>query len=292
VSVSSDYGPRRRASVFRKKPRFWRSSLKADAWSPKPALRLALLALAVAASPAARARGPRRIFEHTDLEMQDPGAFELDLQLGLIRDRGGFRLIIPDFELNFGVHPRLELGLDGTIAFEGSTGGPYVLERPALDTLWLSAKIGIYSERVRSTLWAVGLQLGPKLPTSASRGVGVESVALVEHTRSRLHLVLNGGGFVDPPPDPDCAYPKAIEGGIDLALDLNATASTTLTGELAGIYYFSADPYQLTGTVGLKHAVDDRFDISLLVLVGQINGTLHYGLLVGLSPKFRLWRRR
>jgi hypothetical protein len=82
-------------------------------------------------------------FEPTDLALEQPGVIELDTQWGAFVGRGTEtnRLFAPDFELDVGLLPRLEIDLDGTVAVERfdardrAAGG---------DSWWASAKLGLF----------------------------------------------------------------------------------------------------------------------------------------------------
>jgi hypothetical protein len=79
---------------------------------------LACLAVAVLGPTPAWARPARPLFEPTDLEMEEAGVTEVDLQLGAVRGPPGspWRAVLPDFELDLGLLPNLELDLDGAYA--------------------------------------------------------------------------------------------------------------------------------------------------------------------------------
>jgi hypothetical protein len=258
------------------------------------------LALAVLSPRAALARrGVRPLFEPTDLELEAPGVTELDLQAGFIRGQGPWRAVVPDFELDVGVLRNLELDLDGAYALEDTPGGAFKLDNPAPDNLWLAAKVGLYDwvdeGRAADELvaWAVGAQVGPKLPVaSGSRGVGVEGLLLVGHVVYGMHFVLNAGAFVDPHPAPDAARSVGIELGLDFDRDLDAAGHFQVTAELAGVRFLSSDPHQLLATGGLAWSPTEATQISLTGLVGFLDGSDRYGALVGVSQKLRLFGKR
>jgi hypothetical protein len=102
----------------------------------------ATLLLAALASPAARAHAAARPrFEPTDLEWEETGIAELDLQFGPVRGQGPWRIVVPDFELDLGLLPWLEIDLDGAYAVEGPDNGPFSLDHSAPDALWPSVKL-------------------------------------------------------------------------------------------------------------------------------------------------------
>jgi hypothetical protein len=252
---------------------------------------VSLASLALSSVAQAR-RGVRPLFEPTDLELEDTGVVDVDLQIGVIRSQGPLRLVLPDFELDFGVLPNLELDLDGAYAIEGPQTGPFSFDHAAPDSLWLSAKVGFvgWNDDEAHSSWAVGAQAGPKLPVqSGSHGIGVEALLLVGHAIARTHLVLNAGAFVDPAPDPASGRPIGIELGLDLDQDLDAKGHFSLQGELSGVWFLTDDPRQLLVTLGPSWAATPNLDVTLVALWGFLAGSDRYGVLLGLSPKFRLF---
>jgi hypothetical protein len=252
--------------------------------------------VAVWSAPAWAARRPH--FEPTDLDLEDTGIVELDLQLGPVRGPDAWRAVIPDFELDLGLLPNLELGLDGAYAVEGAAGRPFSFDHAAPDSLWPAVKWGVLDTRqdpapgepVAMPIWALGLAAGPKLPvTAASRGVGAEALVLVGCTTRRLHAALNLGGFVEPHPDASTPRPGGLEGGLDLAWDI--TDRVQLLGEVSGAAFWSPDPAQAAATAGASWDVADALTVSLVGLVGFLPGADHLGLLVGVAPKLRLFGR-
>jgi len=256
------------------------------------------------AAPALARRGVRPIFEPTDLELEKPGVLDVDVQVGAIRSQGPARVVIPDFEVDFGIFPNLELDVDGAYAIEGPAMGPFAFDHAAPDSLWLSLKIGLFDWNnnedapagaaagapASADAWAIGLQVGPKLPVaSGSSGVGAEGLLLVARVLGKTHLVLNSGAFIDPRPDPASGRPIGLELGLDLDRDLDAAGHFSLTGELSGVVFLSSDPRQLLATAGITWSATDSLDVSLIGLVGFLEGSDRYGVLLGLSPKVRLF---
>jgi hypothetical protein len=267
---------------------------------------LGWLAVAFLGPAAAGARPVRPLFEPTDLEMEDAGVTEVDLQLGAVRGPTGspWRAVLPDFELDLGLLPNLELDLDGAYAIEGPDIGPFSFDHAAPDSLFPSLKIGLLDRDLplgagdrspgagagRRAALAGGVQLGPKLPVAAkAHGVGIEGLALLGLATHSLHLALNLGGFVDPAPDATSGRPKGLEAGLDLGLGLGGGDLLSLTGELSAVHFLSSDPEQLLATVGLTWSVTPTLDLSIVGLVGFMSGSDRHGILFGISPKWRLF---
>jgi hypothetical protein len=245
--------------------------------------------LASAARPAAARQRP--LFEPTDLEMERPGVVEIDLQLGDVRGESSWRLVVPDFELDIGLMPNLELDVDCAYAIEGPGDGQFSFDHPAPDDLWIAAKLGLYDWREdgRSGAWAIGLQLGPKLPVANdARGIGYEALVLGGRTWGETHLVFNLGALVDPGATPSSGRPAGVEGGADVNLRLGAS-SWSLTGELGGVHFVSPDADQLHATAGLTFGPSEQLQVSIVALVGFLRGGDRGGVLLGVSPKFSLW---
>jgi hypothetical protein len=258
----------------------------------RSALALVAAGLSLATTSELQARAIRPLFEPTDLEMEDTGVAEIDLQLGFVRSQGPWRLVIPDFELDLGFLPWLELDLDGAYALEGPADAPFSLDHAAPDALWPSVKLGLYDshDSDAKTGRAIGAQLGPKLPVaSGSHGVGFEGLALLGGSLRRLQLVLNIGGFVDPAPDALSGRPIGIETGVDMQLKLDDVDRFSLTGEISGVYFLTPDPDQFLVTGGFTWSVLSNLDLSIVGLYGLLPGSDRYGVLLGISPKFRMF---
>ncbi|HEY4392626.1 MAG TPA: hypothetical protein VGP64_01115 [Polyangia bacterium] len=250
------------------------------------------VALGVWRPEAAAARAIRPLFEPTDLELEETGVTEIDLQIGAVRSQGPWRAVLPDFELDLGLLPWLELDLDGAYAIEGPSTGPFSFDHAAPDSLWPSVKVGLYDDHDEKLgrSGAFGLQVGPKLPVaSGAHGVGVESLLLLGYVFHRLHSVLNAGGFIDPAPDAMSGRPIGIELGLDLELDLDDINRFSLTGEFSGVAFLSSDPDQLLATTGFTWSVTKSLDLSIVGLWGFLAGSDRYGVLLGVSPKFRFF---
>ena len=70
----------------------------------------------------AEARPTRPRFEPTDLELENPGVLDVDLQLGYIDATPTGRVVLPDVELDLGIARNFELDVDATYALD-PTGG-------------------------------------------------------------------------------------------------------------------------------------------------------------------------
>jgi hypothetical protein len=250
------------------------------------------LALLLLTANHAHARAVRPLFEPTDLELEEPGVLDIDLQFGMIRSRGPARIVVPDVELDFGILPNLEIDLDGAYAIEGPSKGPFAFDHAAPDSLWPAAKVGIYdaNDAEAHTAFALGVQLGPKLPVAVgSHGVGMEALGLVGTALARTHLVWNAGGFIDPDPDAVPGRPTGLELGVNVDVDLDAANTFSFNGGVSAVRFVSRDPDQLLFTAGATWSALDALDISLLGLVGFLQGSDRYGVLLGVSPKLRLF---
>jgi hypothetical protein len=106
----------------------------------------------------------------------------------------------------------------------------------------------------------------------------------------RLTAVMNLGGFIDPAPDATSGRQIGFEVGLDLRFKLDSRDRFGLTGEVGGTHFFSPDPDQLQVTLGFVWSVRPTLDLSLTGLVGSLSGGDRYGLLLGVSPKVRLFK--
>lgn len=249
--------------------------------------------LVVLAPESARAAGPRPLFEPTDLELEKPGIVDVDVQVGAIRSDGPWRTVVPDVEVDFGLARNVELDVDATYAIEGPPSGTFAWTHPAPDNIWFAAKLGLFDAHdvANGTAWAMGVQIGPKFPFAPdARGMGYEGLLLLGRTLHRAHLVLNAGGLVDPGAEVSAGRPTGVEGGLDLDLDLDALDTFSLVGELGGVRFVSSDPDQLHATLGILYSPSEYLDISLIGLVGFLPGNDRFGTLLGVSPKFALWK--
>jgi len=236
----------------------------------------------------ASARGhTRRLFEPGDLNFDDPGVVDIDLQFGIVRSQGPWRLVIPDAEIDIGVASNLELSVNGAFAIEGAARGPFTFDHVVVDALWPALKLGILDTRSSDagSAFALGVALGPKLPAgSGQHGLGAEGLFLLGFARGGTHAVGSLGGFADPRL-PDGSRATAIEGGLDFSQDLDTRGRFAFTSELGAVRFFSGDPAQLTLSAGGAYSPRPWLDLSLVVLAGLLGGSDRYGMLFGVSPK-------
>jgi hypothetical protein len=252
-------------------------------------LRFFVLLLAVAANTAARPTRPR--FEPTDLDLEDTGVAELDLQFGVTHGDGssGNRFILPDFEFDLGLTPNVEIDIDGAFGFDRYD---QATRRYVGEALWTGVKLGFIDVKndARTRSFALGMQLGPRIATIGDmRGVGYGALALVGLNDRRLHAVLNAGAFVDPGPEITQGQSKSAVGGLDISLDLDAKAVWTLDGEFAGAHYLSPDPDELAAALGASVDVSKNLELSLTIIVGFLPGYDRISMLMGATPKVGLF---
>ena len=256
-------------------------------------LRVVTCLLVLASARSTTARPIRRLFEPTDLEVEDPGVAEFDLQFGPTRGSDAWRLVVPDFEIDLGLTHDVELDVDGAIALQDRGGGRFTHLSP--DNLWVSAKAGLgdvvfdTGHGDQDVRIAYGFQIGPKLPTAREAGgIGIEGLGLLGVHWRRTLVVFNLGGFMDPSVG-RAGRPAAVEGGFDLDQLLDERGMWSLTAELGGVRFISDDADQLTATAGFTYHATAMLDLSVVGLVGLTRGSDRGGILLGISPKFRLW---
>jgi len=248
----------------------------------------AALAIVVTSPPAGALK---RRFEPTDLELEEPGTLQADVQLGFLQSDGPGRLLLPDAELDLGLAPNVEVDVDFTFGLEGPAKGPYSLDHPITDNTWLAVKLGLLDVRDAraGTAWALGLQLGPKLPISQdARGVGYEALFLVGRSMRSLHVGLNVGVLADPGASVSRDRPVGAVAGLDVEYDL--PHDVAILGEIGTVLYFSGDPHELEGTLGVQWSPVEEMDLSLMGLVGLPPGSDQYGILFGVARRFSLWK--
>ena len=234
----------------------------------------------------------RRMFEPTDMELQEPGVLQVDMQFGPVRGQDSYRLSVPDFEINLGLTNDIELDLDGELAIGGPDSGEFRFNQLAPANLWTSVKVGLldYADTAADIAWTAGVQVGPKLPMAQGvEGVGFEGLALLGLRIHQTQLVLNLGGLLDPAPDSVTQRPSGPELGLDINQGLDAAGHWALTGEISAITYTSPDPYQFTTTAGITWSPTEDLDLSIVGVRGWLDGGDQWGVLLGISPKFHLW---
>jgi hypothetical protein len=254
-----------------------------------------LLVSLTGARAALARRGVRPLFEPTDLELEDPGVAEVDVQVGPIRGQGPWRLVVPDFELDLGLLNNLELDVDGAYALEAPPGS-FRFQNAAPDNLWTALKLGIWDWADEGktpdevVAWAMGMQVGPKLPVAVgTRGVGFEALFLLGSVIGKAHFVLNAGAFVDPHPTATSPRPIGIEVGLDFDSDLDKAGHYQVLCELSGVKFMSLDPSQMLATAGLGWSPTPATQLSLIGLVGFLEGSDKYGALFGVTQKIGIW---
>jgi hypothetical protein len=237
-----------------------------------------------------RAAPVLRLFEPTDIEFEEPGVVELDMQFGVVRGETAYRLSLPDFEFDLGLTSNLELDFDGEFAIGGPDSGAFTFDSVAPDNLWASIKLGLldFADPEVDVAWTVAMQLGPRFPVAQSaQGVGGEGLALLGCRFHQTYAVLNVGGLVDPGGGGDSPRPSGIEVGVNFEYPLGG--DWALTSAVGAVRYFSPDQDQLTTTAGIEWSPNDSLQLSVVGLYGWLPGGDQYGLLFGVSPKFRLW---
>src|SRR5262252_3223515 len=123
-----------------------------------------------------------------------------------------------------------------------------------------------------------------------AHGVGVEALAVMGGAIRRLTCVLNMGGFYDPAPDAVSHRPGGLELGLDLQFKLDDIDRFSLKGEISGTTFVTSDPNQAQVTLGFAWNVLPMLELSLTGLLGTPSGGDKYGLLFGISPKFRFFK--
>ncbi len=240
---------------------------------------------------ATEAAAYKRRFEPTDLELEEAGMLQADVQLGFLQSDGPGRLVLPDAELDLGVAPGVEIDIDFTFGLEGPARGPYNVDHPITDNTWLAAKLGLFDTRdpVTGYTWAMGLQLGPKLPLSQDvHGIGYEALFLVGRMMGPWHLGLNLGVLADPGAEIARGRPVGAVAGLDAEYEVNDHFA--ILGAVGTVIYFSGDPHELEGALGLQWSPTETLDVSVMGLVGLPPGSDRYGVLVGAARKFQLWK--
>ena len=259
--------------------------------STRPIVAGALMAATIALPAGVSAR-PRPRFEPTDLEWEETGVAEVDLEFGAIRSPGPWRFVIPDFELDFGIYHNVELDLDGAYAIEGPDTGAFSFDHAVPDSLWPSLKIGIWNDHDYETrrAQAIGIQIGPKLPVAhLSHGIGAEGLLVLGGSLQGVNAVLNLGGFIEPEQDGVATASSASRRASISRCSWIAQNRFQWTGELATAYFISPDPNQLHATTGITWSASPNLDLSVVGVLGFLAGDDRYGVLFGIEPKLRMF---
>jgi len=249
---------------------------------------LATLALLLSSTSSAYGAGRRRHFEPDDLELEQPGVLDFDLQLGPVlgSSPSGNHVLLPDFEIGLGLTRNVELDVSGTFTLDRENGQRHVTG----DALWIATKLGLFdSHDDQGNAWAFGLELGPRFPTLDAAGLGYGALGLLGFTHRGIAFVLNAGTLIDPGAGLSQEHPSSLVFGLDLNAELDQRGQWSLQSELGVAHYLSSDPDELAFTLGATYAVSRRLDISLTALSGWLPNTDHAGLLLGVSPQFGLW---
>jgi hypothetical protein len=246
--------------------------------------------LLVAGPAGARLKHRVPAFEPTDLELEDPRTLELDLQVGVLaRDTAPkTRVFVPDFELDLGLTERVELDIDGAFSLDREDGA----YSPTADTLWTAVKLELAAVRDDDDerhVWALGAQLGPRLPTAPnSYGTGFGAVLLAARMNAPFHGIANVGGVLEPLDRTEHERSAAAIAGLDLDYDLDDADRFSLLAEVAGAYSLGPDPHDFHTTLGIDYAPSPWLDVSLVGFYGFIKGGDRAGVFVGIAPKFPL----
>ncbi len=200
----------------------------------------------------------------------------------------GHRFVVPDLEVDLGLLPNVEFDVDAAFAIDHFDGS-----HPAVDgeAVWTSVKLGLLDSHDTGGgyAFAAGLQLGPRLPTVGTRGLGYAGLALLGLAKQRLHLVGNLGAIIDPGEHITSGQAKSLVAGLDLDLDLDGRDAWSLIGELGTAIYLSNDPNELTMTGGFACNVLPSLELSAILLAGFLPGGDRGAILFGVSPKVSLW---
>jgi hypothetical protein len=245
------------------------------------------LALLVASAEVS-AQTVRRRFDPEDLKLEEPGVVSVEMAYGVMRGEVAGRWLVPDFDINIGFAPNVELGIDGAWAIEGTPDRLFSLDHRAPDNVWLSSKLGLWATRdsAKQTAWAIGAQLGPRVPVAPSaRGTGFQALWLAGRTIRRAHVVFNIGGLVDPGAEVSRGRPTAVLLGVDAQIDLDAKGTWSIAADVSGVFFVSPQKHQLATTAGPVWAATSWVDIGVNGLFGFLDGGDQYGVMVLVSPK-------
>ena len=170
-----------------------------------------------------------------------------------------------------GLLRNVQLEVDGTFSLNNFDRGR---RHFGGDPLWLATKLGLVGHQdAVGNVWALGLELGPRLPTLHAAGIGYGAVLLLGFSRHGFHLVLNAGGLLDPGVTLRAEHPRSLVIGLDLNADLDRQGTWSVQSELGAVDYFSPDPDELSLTVGATYAATPSSNVSATALLGFLPGT-------------------
>lgn len=241
-----------------------------------------------AASAEASAQRVRRRFDPEDLKLEEPGVVSVEMAFGAMRGEAAGRWLVPDFDINVGLAPNVELGVDGAWAIEGTPDRFFSLDHRAPDNVWLSSKLGLWETRdsAKQTAWAIGAQLGPRVAVApGARGAGFQALALAGRTIRRAHVVLNVGGLLEPGAEVSRGRPTALLFGVDAQIDLDAKGTWSFAADVSGVFFVSPQKHQLAMTAGPVWAVASWVDVGVNGLLGFLDGGDQYGVMLLFSPR-------
>jgi len=257
---------------------------------PRSRALLVAALLSIAGPAAARLKHRVPTFEPTDLDLEDTHTLELDLQFGVVfrDDAPRTRVFVPDFELDYGLTERVELNVDGAFSVADVDGHPTGF----VDPLWTCVKLGFLSKKDDNDpkrVYALGAQLGPRLPTGAHLyGTGFGAVLLGARMHPPWHVILTAGGVLEPLDRTQPRRSAAVLGGVDLDYDLDRADRFSLMAELGGAYSLGPDPNDVHATLGLDFVSAPWLDLSLVGFYGFLPGGDRGGIFLGFAPKLPL----
>ena len=232
---------------------------------------------------------PRRRFEPTDLDLRDEGVVEIDTQVGY---SGGAdpRVTMPDLEVALGLAHGIQLQLDTTLGWDQQQKN----RLRTVENTWATVKLRIADvvDPVTQDYWAVGTQVGPKLPTMQdARGLGVEGLVIVGRGQGPVHLFVQVGVLLDPyvaTPGTARERPFALEGGVDADIDLDDHDRWSFTAEVGASRFFAPRYGETHATAGVACNVTKQLELSAIAIGGYAQGG-QLGFLVGATPKLALF---
>lgn len=246
---------------------------------------LCALATWLATAPAQARRLYRARFEVDTLEVEKPGFFAFDAQLGAAYGDGddGSRLIVPDFELDVGITKWLELDIDSGYHYRklGQESREWVGA-----PIWTALRFDLYSVKDDATgrTFGVGAQIGPRLPNLRNvGGVGAAGLVLVGGGNKSINVVGNFGLTADK------QQALAFNYGVGLAYTLDEASKLAVVGQIAGAYYFQRDADQLLVLAGVQRSLNEDLEIQILLLTGPIYDGDRIGVLIGTTYRNGLW---